>query len=354
MRYALPLMLMTGLVACLPESPEALRLHDIALYSNATDIKGLYSYFYGPPQTLVVGNRTVNLSEGASEDEFAVDSALLVGEQGYLTESLPKRSPPPTRVQYIPLTTDLQVEIGEQIEGLVYYDGSRWFTVLESSRPGTRTVVPRERLNGLQGLGQLTRAEAEMLQRVLEPRAPVAVTVMSELDLPRRQVDGIEEYLRTVLYVQQTMPTDETAYRPPARDLLWDIIGQGAQAVGETADYQQIRTEAELLRFWNRVHGTQLTIPPVPQVDFRRETILGIVLDSKPSGGYGIEIVDVRLEGNDIFIDVRETSPPPGSMTTQALTTPWVMVRVLRGDIAATWFRNPDTGALIAVARRGQ
>ena len=343
------------LTACVPEADEALKLHDIALYSNASDLNGLYGYLYGKPQTVMVGGQTYRLSDNElSQDRFSVPSALLVNGQPSLKQPLAKRSPPPSRVRRIPLTTDVQLEVGEATEEILYFDGAKWFTLVSEGKAGmTTTVTPRERLTGLKGVGELTQEEASTLEAILEPRAPVAVTVIADAGIAKREVDGLAEYLSTALYVQQTLPTDEAAYVAPERDLLWEVFAEGSQAVGaDTASYLLITNQAELLSAWNRAYGSQLTVPPLPDVNFGRETLLAVFLDTKPSGGYSINITDISLDGRDIYADVEQLEPAPDALSTQALTTPWTMVRVLRGDVSAAWFRDPNTGELFGVAQR--
>jgi hypothetical protein len=101
---------------------------------------------------------------------------------------------------------------------------------------------------------------------------------------------------------------------------------------------------------WNRAHGAQLQVPPVPEVDFRRETIVALFMGSRPTGGYGIEVEQVTLTQGGMFLDVRLIEPAPGAITTQALTSPWVMVRVLRGGIGAAWIRQAGTERLLGAA----
>lgn len=352
--FTLLVIVVAGLHACVPEADEMLRLHDLAIYSNARDLQGLYGYLYGKPQSLVVGGNTVILSEASFEDTLAVPSALAVGDAPYLKQNLPNLSPPPTRVQYVPLSSDVELEVGSEVGEVVYFDGDSWFTLVADAQPGMKaTIVPRLRVGGLQGVGELTREEAEALEETLRPRAPVAVMVIPEPTLANRRIDGLGEYRRTALYVQQTVPTNAAAYTPPARDLVWEVLAGGNQAVGvEQPEYLLITNEGELLSVWNRAYGAQLTVPPLPEVDFRRETILAVFMGQKPSGGYSIDVQDAALEASDIYVDVIFNEPAAGAMTTQALTSPWVILRVLRGDVNAGWFRNPNTAELYGVARR--
>ena len=349
-------MLLLMAPGCIPEEDSVPALHDIALYSNATDLRGLYGYLYGEPTSLTISNQAVALTEGSSSDPLAVSTALLVNDQPYLKAALSKLSPPPTRVQRIPLTSDVQLEVGQgrNVKEVVYFDGRKWFTLAEEPAPTVaRRIVPKERLGALNGLGQLTPAEADMLEVVLAERAPVAVTVLPETDVPTRRVEGVPDYRRTALYVQQTIPTDDSAYTPPAQELVWDVLAEGNQALGgEQESFELVTSEVQLADVWNRAYGSRLTPPPLPDVDFRRESILAVFLATKPTGGYGLEVQGVTLEDNDAYVDVLTTEPPADAITTQALTTPWVLVRVLRGGLGAAWFRAPGSEQLIGVARR--
>jgi PrcB C-terminal len=356
MRFiALFLGLLVTLTACLPQADDGLQLHDIEMYSNAFELPGVYSYFYGTPTTLSVGSESLELSEGNPTGDFSVPSALLVNGQPFYKRTLGRLPFPPTRVQRIPLTSDVQLEVGEQVKEVLYFDGSKWFTLVNAAARGFKArVVPKERLQGLQNIASLNREEAEALQKALVPRAPVAVTVMDS-KLPQRSAEGFTEYLRSTFYIQQTVPTDDSAYQAPNEELIWDVLAEGGQATGgEQAEYALISNEDQLLSFWNRAYGSQLSVPPLPDVDFRRETIVAAFAGTKPTGGYGLGVEGVTLEGNDAYIDLTETQPAADAITTQALTSPWVMLRILRGDISAAWFRNSQDGALFGVAQRTQ
>jgi PrcB C-terminal len=342
------------LVSCVPQANTAPRLHELELYSNAPALVGLYSYFYGQPATLKQGQADVVLRDGSATGEFVVNTALLVNNQPYLRRNLAWLSPPPTRVQRVPLTSDLQLEVGNPVNTVVYFDGNKWFTLVSAAGQGFKSrVVPKERLGGLQGVGNLNREEAEMLAKLIEPKAPVAVTVMPQPRIALSQASSFSEYLRTTLYIQQTVPTDQAAYQTPSEELFWDIYAQGDQAIpSEVSQYFVVSNEGELLSLWNQAYGTQLTVPPLPDVDFRRETIVAVFSSTKATGGFGLDVQEVTLDGSNAYIDLLETSPAQDAISTQALTQPWLMLRILRGGISAAWFRNPSDGSLYGVAQR--
>jgi hypothetical protein len=354
MKRGIFLLLALTLLGCLPQTNTNPRLHELEIYSNAPTLIGLYGYFYGQPATLRQGQEELVLVNGTARGDFVVETTLIVNNQPYLRQKLNWLSPPPTRVQRIPLTSDVQLEVGHPVAEVVYFDGAKWFTLVSAAGQGFKSrVVPRERIGGLQGVGNLSREEADMLGRIVEPRAPVAVTVMPEPRIPLRQTNGLSEYLRTTLYIQQTVPTDQAAYQTPDEELFWEIFAQGNQAIpSETNQYFVISNEAELLQLWNQAYGTQLSVPAVPDVDFDRETIVAVFSATKPTGGYGLRVEEVTVDGSDAYVDLIETSPPVDAITTQALTQPWIILRILRGGLSAAWFRNPVDGSLYGVAQR--
>lgn len=353
MRYV-PFLILIFLMGCVPEVSSSLKLHEIILFSNGQDLNKRLAYVYGGPQEINIGGQMVQLTEAKSDDAFAVETALLIDDQANLAEPVEKLSPPPTRVQRIPLTTDVQLEVGAPVAEVIYFDGLKWFNLVSDSRAGLITkLVPKERINGLVGVGNLVREEAQMLMRVLEPRGALAVTVIPNPPVAPRSVDGFDEYLQTALYVQLTLPTDIAAYTPPAQNLIWEVLAEGNQAVGiEEVQYEFIADETEFLNVWNKAHGSQLTVPVLPDIDFDRETLVAVFMGQKPTGGYGVDIQDISLDDNNVYINMGFREPAAGAITTQALTSPWVILRILRGDVNAAWFRDPVGGELFAVARR--
>ncbi len=347
-RFYAGLGLLVALVAC--EPTRAPDLHDIYLFGFEDS---RLSYFYGVPGSLTVEGTEVVLSEGAGDGIYAFPEALLANSLSYL-ELAVEAITDPIRVDRIPLTTDLSVTTTEAVPLLLYFDGAAWFTLLEEAEAGLNVrLIPKVRIGRLQGVGNLSPREADTLADVLERRErPLAVSLIDETALPDRSIDGLNEYLKTGLFVQRDVIVDASAFRDPEERVLWEVMAEGSQATGgESARYLMVRNQTELLTVWNQAYGTQLSVPAVPDTDFERETILAIFLGQKPTGGYQVEVVDVAQEATDLFVDLIEREPAEGAITTQALTNPWLMIRVLRGGINAAWFRDPDSGQLFEVAR---
>jgi hypothetical protein len=344
-----------GLVLSACEADPAPTLHELTVTGA---LERRVAWLYGEPRSFTIDGteRTLTAAPGGPTTEpWYVPAALWIDGEPALVEHDAPTVTPPVTVRRIPLTTDVQMRTARETRAVLYFDGSVWLTLGEFDPAGLDVrVTPRPRFGALRGLGELTNAEADVLARNLEALAqPLIVSVLTGDEVPRRAVDGVAESRATAVHVVAGVPVDVGSFRPPARDVPFEVVARGQQAVGITAPtYQLLRNREEFSTAWNRAHGAALEAPPLPGVDFDRETLLAVFLGPKPTGGYGADVRAVTLEGGDLFIDLVESAPGPGTMVTQALTSPWLLVRVPRGGVSAAWFRDPIDGRLIAVARR--
>jgi len=344
-----------GLLFAGCEADPAPQLHELTVTGA---LERRVTWLYGEPRrfTLEGQERVLELTEaGPTVDPWFIAAALSIdGAAAWVEEEVPAVEAPAT-VRRIPLTTDLQLRTGRETRAVLYYDGSAWLTLGEFDPAGLDVrVTPRPRFGALRGLGELTNAEADALTRVLEDLGePLVVAVLADPEVPRRAVDGVAEARATAVHVTAGVPTDLGAFRPAPREVPFEVVARGQQAVGVTApSFRLLRTADELASAWGVAYASSLQPPPVPGADLERETLVAIFLGQKPTGGFGIEVRDVTLEGGDLFVDLLLTTPGEGAMVTQALTSPWLLLRVPRGGVAAVWFRDPVEGRLIAVARR--
>lgn len=342
------LLLLTG---CLPVFQEgAPTLHDVALYTAQGG--ALYGYFYGEPATLSVGGRELELTEGASDDPLSVPNTLLIEGQPYLRQDVTPPGNAPVVVQRVPYSTDLAVTAEEDVEGVLYFDGDMWFTLLGAVDAGySNRVVPRERAEGIYGLGELTRAEAEVFQRELEARGPVVVSALAEARDRTRQANGLGGYVNTALAVQRGITT--VAVTPtPAEAPAWEVLATGTQATGgDSPDFELATSQTDLENLWRRAYGSLSDLPPTPEVDFGDSSVAAVFLGTRTSGGYSVDVQNVTAQDGEVYLDVAATEPAPGTLTTQALTNPWVMVRIGAPNLSSAWFRDASSGELLGTAR---
>jgi hypothetical protein len=347
------LSLVVVLTACQPDTPP--QLHDIVVTGVLNE---RLTYLYGEPRTFTIEGRTIELTApepGTPRAPLEVPAALRVDGEPFLRAPVEPPATPPIEARRIPLTTDVQLRTREETAAVLYYDGAAWFMLGQDDPAGLDTrVTPRPRSQRLRTLGGLTVAEADALADELQALGePLVVALLATSAVPRRSIDGLAEYRATAMYVQRGLDVDATAFRPAPRTVQWEVVARGTQAIGfERPSFRLIRDASELLTVWNQAHGASLNVPQVPGIDFARETVLAVFMGTRPTGGHAIDVREVTIEGGDLYVDLRFVEPGPDAVTTQALTSPWAIIRVLRGGVSAAWFRDPTDGRLYAVARR--
>jgi hypothetical protein len=107
------------------------------------------------------------------------------------------------------------------------------------------------------------------------------------------------------------------AMLPPTRSL-----DRGTLSEVSTPRQVAVRDAGAWEMLW-RVHAPARPSPPV---DFASEMVVGVFVGTRPSAGFGVEIVGYRLDADGVVIQYRESSPPRGAITAQVLTTPYHLV----------------------------
>lgn len=100
--------------------------------------------------------------------------------------------------------------------------------------------------------------------------------------------------------------------------------GGYAAATPESPQAIAVQSAAEYARVWQEQIGSG----EPPQADFATEAVVILLAGLKRSGGYSVEPRGVRLNGRTLVVDAVVQSPPAGSMTTQALTSPYAVIAV--------------------------
>ena len=109
-----------------------------------------------------------------------------------------------------------------------------------------------------------------------------------------------------------------------------EIPGEGGRAV------ELITDEAAWRRAWEVVGAGR----PLPDVSFDTRAVVIAYQGQKPTGGYSIEIAGIKRTGTVLAVTVSERRPASGSLTTQAVTSPFVAVSIPR----------PPSGASVVLA----
>jgi hypothetical protein len=77
-----------------------------------------------------------------------------------------------------------------------------------------------------------------------------------------------------------------------------------------------------------------------PQVDFGNDLVIAVAAGERTTGGHDIEVRRVTRVGNELRIEVLETNPSEGCVTTQAKTQPVDVVMVAATGVTSWSFTD--------------
>ncbi len=316
-----------ALVGCIPEpNPQAYQVSEIQLlFAENTE---RWTYFYGEPQAVRLGERSLALTRGPSTSPLAVADALLVGGEALYREISPAlpRVAQTTRtfpgLQFVVRTT-------RNVQGAWLFDGnwSRLGNVFASNVTQVVASSP-----GAPRLTSLSEAENEAVLREILGRRGGRAVVVYELEpplVPNRYEPSPSQSRVAALAVQYGLET-ELALMPPNPNPTPRIMQQGGQSAytGQNPAAYLASNTSQLLTIWRLATGLQLPQPATPAVDFNLNRVVAFFWGQKPTGGYGIQLLGTQLSGNTLRVTLRLNSPAPGAILTQALTSPFVMLEV--------------------------
>ena len=116
-------------------------------------------------------------------------------------------------------------------------------------------------------------------------------------------------------------------------------ISSGLENLGDSKSTEAvwISGEDQWAGLIDRTSGnTKILIQPVarPHVDFAKYGVLLIRMGEKPNGGYRLQLMadTAEVENRTALVPVRWIEPEKGAFTTQAITYPYLMIRIPTGS----------------------
>jgi hypothetical protein len=101
-------------------------------------------------------------------------------------------------------------------------------------------------------------------------------------------------------------------------------IARGPMSAITDARQVVVRSSVEWEALWKEHGVTQ----PLPVVNFSKEIVAAVFLGSRPTGGFNVEILSTRLEGDALIVEYGERRPGRGDIVSQVLTSPFHIVRL--------------------------
>ena len=125
------------------------------------------------------------------------------------------------------------------------------------------------------------------------------------------------------------------------------VIDEGAQS-GYRGDlsFEIITDQTDFAR----AIGTMSVSKDLSSVDFNTQFVILALRGRKSTGGYSIEIQDVKREENGLWVTVKVGSPAKDAMVSQAFTSFYQMVVVEKGDLTGDSiivFATPEGKVLV-------
>jgi hypothetical protein len=98
-----------------------------------------------------------------------------------------------------------------------------------------------------------------------------------------------------------------------------------------------VQTAAEWKTLWQQHTQGQ----KMPAVDFAKSTVAAIFLGTRNTGGHKVLVTAVDRSGSDVVVAWHEEQPGGGMMVTQALTSPFLIVRFDKASGAVKFKKGP-------------
>ena len=107
-------------------------------------------------------------------------------------------------------------------------------------------------------------------------------------------------------------------------------IGKGAFGAVDQPLQVVVTNKTQWADLWTKHIADKLPKPEPPEIDFSKHSVIFVSAGRKTTGGYTIEVTDVRRSKDKTEIVVTTKGPKEGGLTIQALTAPFHIVEVAR------------------------
>jgi hypothetical protein len=107
-------------------------------------------------------------------------------------------------------------------------------------------------------------------------------------------------------------------------------IGKGAFGAIDQPLQVVVTNKTQWAELWAKHTANKLPKPEPPDIDFNKKSVVFVSAGRKTTGGYTVEITEVRRSNEKTEIVVTAKGPKEGALTIQALTAPFHVVEVAR------------------------
>ena len=119
-----------------------------------------------------------------------------------------------------------------------------------------------------------------------------------------------------------------------------EMILSGTFCAIDTKREAVINNKEEYDRLMQDVYSNLDQVPKTPVVNFEKNTLVAVFSGAKNSGGYMVNIDSVTEGSKNLTVYVTETKPGKSCVVTDAITKPFVIVKIPKTDKKAVYKYN--------------
>ncbi len=112
------------------------------------------------------------------------------------------------------------------------------------------------------------------------------------------------------------------------RNIVITHIAGGSYCGIEESKTKAVTSASDWEEIWAVIHRDIRPERAAPEIDFSRETVVGVFLGTRSTGGYSVEIIDASLHNGKLEVIYKTKSPSPGDMVSMAITQPFHVISV--------------------------
>jgi hypothetical protein len=117
-------------------------------------------------------------------------------------------------------------------------------------------------------------------------------------------------------------PAPPAAATPPPRLVV--NVARGPMSGVDAFRTTLARTDEEWQALWTSLPMRRAA----PKVNFENTMIAAVFLGSRPTAGFGIEILDVKRDGDVLVVEYTERVPEEGTASATMITTPYAIAGI--------------------------
>jgi|GEM_PF-1386701 hypothetical protein len=144
--------------------------------------------------------------------------------------------------------------------------------------------------------------------------------------------------------LEQTESSDTVSLRAAYHD---------QQCHSDVAGIKLIQNEISLANWWQPLANRQFPVKPLPQelgaIDFDKTTLIIVLMGSRPTAGYGIELYDDQapVQVTALTIPATWKEPARDAMVAQIMTSPCVVISVPAKHYESVAVRDQQGNTLV-------